>query len=153
MESRYRARFWSRVAILESVAFITLVTLMFAAPFLPTARAATWDVTIVDNAFQPALLEIAVGDTVRWTNTGNLLHSATADDDSWTSGTISLDGTYSRTFDTQGIYPYHCTFHTSMRATLNVGIVIPEFSSAFLVVSGMAALMIGALVATGRRRQ
>lgn len=36
------------------------------------------------------------------------------------SGTILTNGTYSYTFSTAGTYPYHCTSHSSMTATVKV---------------------------------
>jgi plastocyanin len=149
--SRGRSR--SLIAALEAAAFISIIGLMLAVPQLPSARAATWQVSIVGFAYQPAILEIAVGDTVAWTNNDGVAHTVTADDDSWDSGIIGAGGTYSRTFDSAGVYPYYCTLHPYMTGTLYVGVPIPEFSSAALVVIGMAALMLGTIVLTRRSRR
>jgi plastocyanin len=36
------------------------------------------------------------------------------------SGSISTNGTYPHTFSGTGTFPYHCTFHPGMKATVIV---------------------------------
>lgn len=85
------------------------------------ARAATThDVSIVNFAFSPATVTIAVGDTVRWTEKDGAFHSSTSDTGLWNSGSLPMDGTFSFTFLTAGEYPYHCAPHPSMTGTVVV---------------------------------
>jgi plastocyanin len=77
-------------------------------------------VSIVDFAFQPAMLQIATGTTVTWTNTGNAPHTATADDGSFDSGQLSNGQTFSQTFNTAGTFTYHCDVHPFMTAMITV---------------------------------
>jgi len=75
-------------------------------------------VTIVDFAFEPNAIEVNVGDTVTWTNTGNAPHTATADDGTFDSGTLNNGGTFSHTFATAGTVAYHCELHPDMTGTI-----------------------------------
>jgi plastocyanin len=77
------------------------------------------DVSIVDFAFQPALITVGVGETVEWTNTGDVDHTVDSDTEIFESGHIHPGRTYRYTFDEPGIFPYHCDIHPHMR-----GIVI-----------------------------
>jgi plastocyanin len=75
----------------------------------------TVDVTMTEYAFAPPSLEIYTGDTVRWTNTGELPHNSTADSGLWQSETLMYPGdTYSFTFRAAGMYTYRCTLHANL---------------------------------------
>jgi len=87
-----------------------LATVLFCICPLAT-HAVTHDVTVGNNFFDSNDLTIAVGDTVRWTNTSGF-HDVTADDFSWMSET-SNNFVYERTFDTVEEVLYHCTVHSS----------------------------------------
>jgi plastocyanin len=78
------------------------------------------EVTIVDFAFEPATLEVAPGATVSWTNTGQVVHTVTADNGAFNSGEMSPGATVTGTFNTPGTYTYHCSIHPDMIGTLIV---------------------------------
>jgi hypothetical protein len=80
--------------------------------------AATHDVAIGDNFFSPNDLTIEVGDTVRWSYSGNRQHDVTADDGSWGSATSS-SFTYERTFNSIEEVLYHCTVHSAPGRNIN----------------------------------
>lgn len=76
--------------------------------------------------FEPELLVIAAGETVVWRNTGNFVHTSTAEAskaidpahvrlpdgaEPWDSGDVSPGGTFSRRFDVPGEYHYFCIPH------------------------------------------
>jgi plastocyanin len=63
---------------------------------------------------------VAVGTSVTWGNTGQANHTTTSDTALWDSGTLSSSQTFSRTFATAGVFPYHCTIHTGMTGTITV---------------------------------
>jgi plastocyanin len=83
------------------------------------AEAPTAELSIVDFAFEPAELEVAVGSTVQVTNADSARHTATAQDGTFD---LSLDGgaTGSFTVDAPGSYAYVCSIHPSMTGTLVV---------------------------------
>ena len=80
---------------------------------LAQAGAATVDVTLQNFSFQPAVLVIQAGTTVRWTHADGplVVHSTASDTAIWDSGPLSNGQTYSVVFNTTGVYTYHCAFH------------------------------------------
>jgi plastocyanin len=73
-------------------------------------------VEIQNFAFSPARLEVAVGDTVVWTNRDFVPHTATADSGSWDSGGLSTGQSWKLVIQQGGAY--HCAFHPTMKAML-----------------------------------
>ena len=112
---------------MRRAALTVLVVLVTASP----AHAATTDVSVANFAFTPATVQIAPGDTVRWTFAGpDTNHTSTSDSgqaETWESdpGVLSpnhLPGdTFSHTFATAGQYGYFCRVHPYMRGTVRVG--------------------------------
>jgi plastocyanin len=91
-----------------------------AASAAPSAAATGNAVSIASFSFQPAALSVSVGTTVTWTNNDSASHTVTADDGSFTSGTLGNGGTFSQSFATAGTFAYHCAIHPSMTATITV---------------------------------
>jgi plastocyanin len=75
-------------------------------------------VKMVDNAFEPKDITVDVGDTVTWTNDGQLAHTATAE--GFDSGSIASGETYEWTAEKAGTVNYVCTFHPGMEGTITV---------------------------------
>ena len=78
-----------------------------------TPQAEGASVEIKNFAFDPDTVTIKVGQTVTWTNQDSVVHTVTGD------GGIDSDGlskgkSYSKTFDTEGTFDYHCTPHPQM---------------------------------------
>jgi hypothetical protein len=65
-------------------------------------------------------LEIQAGQTVRFFNIDDVKHTATADDNSWGTGTIQPDGSFVRRFSTPGTYTFHCSYHPEMTGRIIV---------------------------------
>lgn len=78
------------------------------------------DVRIVDNAFDPAEIQVSAGTSVDWENTGDATHTVTFDDGD-DSGDLNSGATYSRTFDDAGEFAYVCSIHPQMTGTVTVG--------------------------------
>ena len=79
-----------------------------------SAGAATRSMNVTDNVFGPKRLQVDVGDTVAWTNTGVTLHTVTSRKTAVSAFRGSLDATgssYSRTFTAAGRYAYICEPH------------------------------------------
>ena len=77
-------------------------------------------VTMKGLAFNPTALTIAKGATVTWTNDDSTTHTVTSDTGAFDSGNLSPGATYTRQFNDTGTFPYHCTIHPFMKATITV---------------------------------
>jgi plastocyanin len=80
----------------------------------------TGTVGVVDYLFQPQQISVPVGTTVTFSNTGTIVHTATAQDNSWDTGDIVPGETGSVTFNTSGTWIYSCTPHPWMIGKLVV---------------------------------
>jgi plastocyanin len=125
------SRSWPRLAALVIALAMTLAACSTGSTSAPSVAAsggggaaspgaAGSAVTIQNFAFGPAALTVAVGTTVTWTNKDNAGHTVTADDGSFGSNTIASGQTFSQAFAKAGTYAYHCTIHSSMKATIVV---------------------------------
>jgi len=111
------------------------LTLGFAMP----AFAETVEIKMFDTPakYMPDPVKVKVGDTVKWVNKGDTIHTATTDpanapDPSWVSipqGAETFDSGYmnsgedfSYTFKVPGVYKYFCTTHVKegMRGEIDV---------------------------------
>jgi plastocyanin len=77
-------------------------------------------VAIVDFAFNPTSVTVKAGTTVNWMNNGSTTHTVTADDGSFDSGNLNGGASFSHTFASAGTFSYHCSIHSSMKATVTV---------------------------------
>lgn len=78
-------------------------------------------VGIQDFAFTPAAITVKKGTTVTWTNKDSVQHSIIGDTDNGPkSSLLSQGATYSFTFDTAGVYSYHCGPHPQMTGKVTV---------------------------------
>lgn len=85
-----------------------------------TPTVATTMVVIENFAFSPKTLNVKAGAAVTFTNNDDVAHTATADDGSFDTGLISKGQSKTITFDKKGTYPYHCTPHPNMKASITV---------------------------------
>lgn len=69
------------------------------------------DNPMLDDRFVPSRLTLKVGDTVTWRNAGDNLHTSTALDASWDSGSLEHGQSFSYTFTRPGTYAYICRVH------------------------------------------
>jgi plastocyanin len=103
------------------VAAIVAATLWFFAP----ARASTETgkvhiVTIQGMRFDPAKLEIAPGDSVKWVNNDILMHAAKSADPKnvWQSKDLKPHDSWSKVFQAGG--SYFCPYHPTMTGEIIV---------------------------------
>ncbi len=82
------------------------------------AAAATHEVTISGFAFVPESLDIAVGDTVVFTNADGAPHTATATDGSFDTGRLNRNESGQITITAAGAHNYKCNFHPSMKGVI-----------------------------------
>lgn len=113
-------------------AVIILLTILLVFSFNGRAISAAPNPTIVIKmldmpvSFQPALITIKAGDTVKWENVGNSVHHATSDPSSaiiatdvtnpsgakpFDSHFIQPGESYTHTFTVPGTYKYVCAAH------------------------------------------
>ena len=104
---------------------IVLGLLLVAVLAVP-AVAKSVGVSIVDKAYDPATIEVEVGDTVTWTVTKSIgePHSVTAGKPGETGTTPAFDSgidvlkddgsTFAHTFDAPGTFDYYCTVHADV---------------------------------------
>jgi plastocyanin len=78
------------------------------------------EVSIVDLAFEPATVRLAIGGTVTWRHNGVAPHTVTAEDSSFDSGLLQAGGTFSHRFDRTGTFRYVCAFHPGMVGTVEI---------------------------------
>lgn len=70
-----------------------------------------------DYVFTPSCIKISSGQTVIWTNSGTMTHTATSDSGApvtFDSKNLSPGQTFSLKFTTPGTIGYHCTYHVSL---------------------------------------
>ncbi len=92
----------------------------WAALALP-AEAKTWTVKITGMRFEPATVTVAPGDTVVWVNDDPFQHTVTSSGAGrFDSHAIEPGAKWRYEAKTPGRYPYVCTFHPTMQATLVV---------------------------------
>lgn len=72
-----------------------------------------------DLQFQPAALRIGVGDTVTWRFVdGEIVHNVVFAEGP--SSELMSSGTFERTFEEAGTFPYRCTLHSAMKGKITV---------------------------------
>ena len=109
-----------------AILVVTLAVGVAAARFLSDAdyilahQGTTFDISVVDFAFEPGTVSVPAGATVTWTNNGSRPHTVTADDGSFDSGRLDPGEQFSQAFDQPGTFTYHCGFHPEMQGTVVV---------------------------------
>jgi plastocyanin len=103
------------------------------------AHAASEPVEMRASSSQPAMVEIAVNDTVEWVHRGGGAHTVTADDGSFDSspncnralglGCIN-GGSYTRQFTRDGTFAYHCKVHGAPGGQGMSGVVVVKPATA-----------------------
>jgi plastocyanin len=78
------------------------------------------EVWIQNMAFNPVTRTVTAGTTITWTNKDGVAHTVTSNTGAFDSGTVNPNGTYSHLFSTAGSFPYHCSIHPTMTATVIV---------------------------------
>jgi plastocyanin len=86
---------------------IALVPAAFALAAAGPALAATKTVQIRAGGFVPAKVEIASGDSIRWTNVDKVNHQVVSDRGLFASPILRPGQVYTRTFNQGGTYRYH----------------------------------------------
>jgi plastocyanin len=86
------------------------------------------DVQVRNNFFDPDELEVVPGATVVWAwSSGGVTHNVTFTDGEQSGNQSS--GTYERTFEAAGSFPYHCTLHGSATSGMRGVVTVAEPSA------------------------
>jgi plastocyanin len=101
--------------IISLLATMCVISFAFA-----DKKSTSHDVSIKDMKFDPADLDIAVGDTVTWTNNDDRDHTVVAKDKTFQSDNLSKGDTYQYTFKKAGKFSYSCSYHPRMKGTITV---------------------------------
>lgn len=70
--------------------------------------------------FEPAVLQVAAGDTIVWENRDVVPHTATAADKRWDSGNIPAHAQRVTVVSGHGEQPFICVYHPNMVGKLIV---------------------------------
>lgn len=77
-------------------------------------------IQIRNFAFVQKNLAVSPGTEVTWVNCDTETHTSTSDASVWDSGALTPGSTFKHTFSAAGSFPFHCTPHPSMKATVVV---------------------------------
>ncbi|HEU5379255.1 MAG TPA: right-handed parallel beta-helix repeat-containing protein [Ktedonobacteraceae bacterium] len=119
-------RSWALPAIL--VLFVMMLLSACGGPGASTSSGPTINLTY--DSFSPKEMHIKAGQTVTWTNNGQIPHTVTADDGSFDSGELSVGQTYSHTFTKPGRYAYYCRMHGAAGGYGMAGVLIVDGTTA-----------------------
>ncbi len=78
------------------------------------------EVEIKSFKFEPAILQVRVGDTIRWTNNDVAPHTATAKDFSWDTGELEHSGSGEVVVTASMESSYFCVFHPHMKGKIKI---------------------------------
>ncbi len=98
----------------------SLALLSLTAGPLVAAPSRVAAVTIQNFAFVPAILTVAPGTTVTWTNTDEDPHAPAANDKSFRSPALDTNDKFAFTFTKPGDYAYFCVMHPHMTGRIVV---------------------------------
>jgi plastocyanin len=76
-------------------------------------------IEVADNVYEPATVTVAVGTEVTWRWVGRVAHDVVGDG---FDSTVLVEGEFSHTFETSGVFPYVCRLHPGMEGEV---IVVP----------------------------
>jgi len=162
--------------VLTLVAILGIAPHAFAATtniVMSPGAGAGQDCVTAKNCFDPSVTNIAVGDTVTWTNNDKVGHTSTSGQPSdnqtgtvWDSSLVAAGKSYSFTFQNAGDYHYFCMVHPWMTGEIVVGgstptpspspspspnpPAVPEFGSIAPIVLAIAVISIVVLSAKTR---
>ncbi len=80
-------------------------------------------VNIANFKYEPASLQVALGETIQFVNQDEEPHTVTAKDVSFDSKALDTKEAWTHKFDRPGTFPYFCAIHPYMKGTI---IVTPQ---------------------------
>jgi plastocyanin len=102
-------------------AFVAVGAMLFLGTGCGASRArVTHRVEIVAMRFEPAVLHVAVGDTVHWTNEDLVPHTATREG-TFDSGDLPPGSFWTLVVAHDGVLDYSCRYHPVMKGSIVAG--------------------------------
>lgn len=77
-------------------------------------------VVITNFAFEPEVVKAKAGDTITWVNRDIAPHTATGDDGTWDTGTLSKGESTSIVVEVDMEAGYFCRFHPNMKGSVAI---------------------------------
>ena len=109
----------TRPAVVARVAIVAL--LLCSMGHVSAARKpATHTVLIEGTQFQPDMLAVSAGDSIVWVNKDPFPHTVTSKSGGFDSQQIQPGQSWKYRAARRGEFPYVCSLHPTMRATLRV---------------------------------
>jgi plastocyanin len=116
-----QARGCARALRHPALALLAGAVLIGSAAGLSAAPAAKTHTVVIEGVqFSPATLEVNAGDTVVWKNKDPFPHNVTAQNKAFHSPDFGGGQSWTYKAKTKGVFPYVCTLHPNMKATLIV---------------------------------
>ncbi len=115
-----------RTRIAASLATGILAVGAYAPPLLidpafgQISVAKTHKVEIQGFAFVPAAIVIKIGDSVEWTNRDFAPHTASAENQDWTTESLGYGQSGQFIATKPGVFSYFCAFHPHMKGEISV---------------------------------
>lgn len=86
----------------------------------PARAAERHDVLINQFEFLPQIMDVRVGDEIRWLNEDLAPHTATSDDESWDTGGLETGDAGVVTVTEDMIPTYYCAYHPHMKGEIRI---------------------------------
>ena len=119
MKTPYRSKAATRSLV--AAVWVSFACLLQASAGMGAlAASTTHTIVITDMKFVPETLTVSPGDTIVWVNKDFFAHTATARDKSFDSRDIPTSESWKYVATKKGVFPYICTLHPTMKATLIV---------------------------------
>lgn len=101
---------------------VALAAMLAVLLFGPTAPASAKEmhVSISNFTFEPQTTTIVHGETVRFVNSDDMVHTIVAADGSFRSNALDTGDSFAKTFTKPGTYAYFCGLHPFMKGTIVV---------------------------------
>jgi plastocyanin len=109
-----------RIKLMRPARLLVLAGLLVAPAAGEAAEPTVHSVRIHQFTFEPAELEVRVGDAVIWVNEDLAPHTATGSDPQWDTGPLGLGELQHVAFPDTGTFAYRCLYHPQMRGTIAV---------------------------------
>lgn len=68
--------------------------------------------------YEPAVIRVAPGDTVRWTNLDLVPHTVTSPSRALDSGNLPPDSSWTLVIGQDGVLGYSCLYHPGMKGSV-----------------------------------